>query len=67
LAGNVPLDLLCTGTPAEVKAYCEELIDDAGVGGGFILSTGAGIQGSKRENVKAMIEFSKEHGIYKKR
>ena len=32
LAGNVPLDLLCTGTPDEVKAYCQELIDVAGRG-----------------------------------
>ena len=67
VAGNVPLDLLCTGTPEEVKACCRELIDDAGVGGGFIFSTGAGMQGSKKENVKAMIEFSKEYGIYKRR
>ena len=30
--------------------------------GGFILSTGAGIQGSRKENVKAMIEFCKAYG-----
>jgi hypothetical protein len=65
LAGNVPLDLLCTGTPDEVKAYCRELIDSAGRDGGFILSSGAGIQGSKPENVKAMIDFSKEYGRYR--
>jgi uroporphyrinogen-III decarboxylase len=64
LAGNVPLDLLCTGTPAEVEAYCAQLIDGAGGDGGFILSSGAGIQGSKPENVKAMIDFSKQYGEY---
>jgi hypothetical protein len=64
LAGNIPLDLLCTGTPDEVKSYCQELIDVAGPGGGFILSSGAGIQGSRKENVKAMIEFSREYGKY---
>jgi uroporphyrinogen-III decarboxylase len=64
LAGNVPLDLLCTGTPGEVETYCKELIDDAGGNGGFILSSGAGIQGSKPENVKAMIDFSKQYGVY---
>jgi len=63
VAGNVPLDLLCTGTPDEVKTYCRELIDIAGSEGGFILSTGAGMQGSRKENVKAMIEFCKEYGI----
>ncbi|MGE5843085.1 MAG: uroporphyrinogen decarboxylase family protein, partial [Deltaproteobacteria bacterium] len=62
LAGNVPLDLLCAGTPEEVKVYCKELMDVAGVGGGFILSTGAGIQGSRDENVKAMMAFCREYG-----
>ena len=65
LQGNVPLDLLCTGTPDEVKAYCKNLIDTAGKDGGFILSPGAGIQRSKPENVKAMIDFSKEYGVYR--
>ena len=64
LQGNVPLDLLCTGTPDEVRAYCKNLIDTAGKDGGFILSPGAGIQRSKPENVKAMIDFSKEYGVY---
>jgi uroporphyrinogen-III decarboxylase len=65
LAGNVPLDLLCTGTPDEVESYCKELIDVAGADGGFILSTGAGMQGSKAVNVKAMMDFSKEYGVNK--
>ena len=64
LAGNVPLSLLCTGTPDDVKAYCKNLIDVAGKDGGFILSSGAGMQGSKPANVKALIDFSKEYGIY---
>jgi hypothetical protein len=64
LAGNVPLDLLCTGTPDQVKTYCRELIDVAGADGGFILSTGAGMQGSKAANVKAMMDFAKEYGVY---
>jgi hypothetical protein len=64
IAGNVPLSLLCTGSSDEVKDYCQALIDAAGREGGFIFSTGAGMQGSKAENVRAMIEFSKEYGIY---
>ena len=62
IAGNVPLDLLCTGTPEQIKAYCKELIDVAAADGGFIFSTGAGIQGSRAENVRAMMEFAKEYG-----
>jgi len=64
IAGNVPTSLLCTATPDDVKAYCKELIDDAGKDGGFIFSTGAGMQGAKAENVRTMIEFSKDYGIY---
>jgi hypothetical protein len=65
IAGNVPLSLLCTASPDDVKAYCKELIDIAGKDGGFIFTTGAGMQGSKPENVKTMIDFSKDYGIYK--
>jgi len=64
IAGNVPLDLLCTGSPDEMRTYCKNLIEDAGKDGGFILSTGAGIQGSKAPNVMAMIESSIEYGVY---
>ena len=64
IAGNVPLSLLCTATPDDVKDYCKKLIDVAGKDGGFILSTGAGMQGSKPENVKAMIDFSKQYAVY---
>jgi uroporphyrinogen-III decarboxylase len=65
IAGNVPLDVLCTGTADDVTQYCKQLIDAAGEGGGFIFSTGAGMQGAKPANVKAMIEFSKDYGVYR--
>jgi len=61
IAGNVPLSLLCTATPEKVKAYCKNLMDVAGRDGGFIFSTGAGMQGAKTENVKAMIDFAKQY------
>jgi uroporphyrinogen-III decarboxylase len=64
IAGNVPVSLLATGTPDDVKAYCKNLMDLAGKDGGFLFSTGAGIQGSKIENVKAMIDFSKEYAAH---
>ena len=64
IAGNVPISLLATGTPDEVRAYCKNLMDVAGKGGGFLFSTGAGMQGSKKENVKAMIDFSKQYATH---
>ena len=54
IKGNVPSDLMCTGTPDEVTAYCKALIEVAGEDGGYIFSTGAGLQGAKVENVRAM-------------
>jgi hypothetical protein len=62
--GNVPGAILSTGTTDDVKAYCKQLIDIAGKGGGFILSSGAILDTAKPENVRAMIEFTKEYGIY---
>jgi hypothetical protein len=62
IAGNVPVSLLCTATIDEVKAYCKNLMDVAGRDGGFIVSTGAGMQGAKAEHVKAMIDFAKRYG-----
>jgi hypothetical protein len=62
--GNVPTDILSTGTTDDVKAYCKQLIDVAGKGGGFILSSGVILDTAKPENVRAMIEFTKEYGIY---
>lgn len=61
IAGNVPLSLLCTATPAQIKNYCRQLMETAGAGGGFILSSGAGLQSSKPDNVKAMMEFCKTY------
>ncbi len=64
LIGNVSSSMLKLATPDEVKAYCKKLIDTAGKGGGFILGNGAFFDEAKPENVKAMVEFTREYGIY---
>ena len=35
LQGNVPMDLMGTGTPDDMKDYCKKLIETAGKDGGF--------------------------------
>lgn len=65
IMGNVPSSLLQTGTQQDVKDYCKKLIDDIGPGGGFILSPRSSIDEAKRDNVRAMIEFTREYGVYK--
>jgi uroporphyrinogen-III decarboxylase len=65
IRGNVPLSILSTGTPEDVRAYCKKLIDTAGMGGGFIMDGSTGFDDAKAENVRAMFEFTKEYGVYK--
>ncbi len=64
IRGNVPISLLIAGTPDDVRGYCKKLIDVAGKGGGFIMDASTNLDDAKPENVKAMIEFTKEYGRY---
>lgn len=65
ILGNVSSATLNLSTPQEVKNYCKKLIDGVGQGGGFIMSNGAFFDEAKPENVKAMVDFTKEYGVYK--
>ena len=60
IQGNVPLTLLQLGTAEEVTAYCRDLIEAVGPGGGFILDVGAVVDDAKNGNVEAMIRAAKE-------
>ncbi len=64
IMGNVPASLLQTGTPQAVKDYCKRLIDVVGEDGGFIMSAGSSIDNAKPENLRAMVDFTKEYGVY---
>lgn len=65
--GNVPAQMLVTGTPQQVKDYCKNLIDMFGDTGGLILD--GAVDGvppeSKPENVEAMMETALEYGVYR--
>jgi hypothetical protein len=47
-----------------VRAYCKRLIDTVGKDGGFIMDTSVMLDEAKPENLKAMIDFTKEYGVY---
>lgn len=64
IRGNVPLSIMATGTPDEVRAYCKRLIDTVAKGGGYILDTSTGLDDAKPENVRALFEFTREYGVY---
>lgn len=65
IMGNVPSSLLQIGTTQEVEDYCKKLIDVAGKDGGFIMTHRSSIDEANPANVKAMIDFTKEYGVYK--
>ena len=65
IRGNVPLSVLATGTPEDVRQYCRKLIDAVGKGGGYIMDSSTGLDDAKPENVKAMFEFTREYGVYR--
>ncbi|MBN2240541.1 MAG: hypothetical protein JW712_12275 [Dehalococcoidales bacterium] len=65
LAGDVPVSLLCTGSPSEVEEYCKKLIQSCAKDGGFILTTSTtGYGETKPENIKAMIDSAEKYGRF---
>jgi uroporphyrinogen-III decarboxylase len=64
IRGGLPISILVTGTPEEVRASCKKLIETVGKGGGYILDTSTGLDDAKPKNVKAMFEAVREYGGY---
>ena len=65
ISGNVPASILAAGSPQEVKEYCRKLIDLCREGGGFILAAGTNsVEGTKIENLRAMVEAANDYGVY---
>ena len=64
MRGNVPLSLLATATPEDVRQHCKRLIDTVGEDGGYIMDSSTGLDDAKPENVRAMFEFTREYGVY---
>jgi len=64
IAGSVPIALLTVGTPDQVRAYCKDLIDHVAGDGGFIMGPSGQTEDVKVENVKAMVDLTKEYGVY---
>lgn len=64
IRGNVPISILATGTPDQVRSCCKSLIDCAGKDGGFIMDSSTHLTDARPENVHAMFDFTKEYGVY---
>lgn len=63
IMGNVPASLTATGTPEQMTAYCQDLIETVGASGNFILTNGCQVDEAKDENIQAMIGSVKEFGV----
>jgi hypothetical protein len=65
ISGGIPNYLLSLGTPDEVRDYCRKVIDAVAGDGGYIMDASAIVQNdAKVENIKAMTDFTREHGVY---
>jgi Uroporphyrinogen decarboxylase (URO-D) len=64
MSGFMPLSLLQTGTPAQVKEYSKKLIDVVGKDGGFIMGPKSAMDETNPELVKVWFDFTKEYGVY---
>ena len=66
LMGNLhTTEVMLMGTVEEVKAAARQAIDDAGAGGGFILSTGDQCgRDTPDENIFALVDVCKSYGKY---
>ena len=65
IAGNFPVSVLQVGTVDDVKKVCRQLIDVAGKDGGYIMAPASALDEVNAENLKTMIDFTKEYGRYR--
>jgi uroporphyrinogen decarboxylase len=65
LVGNVPNEMLRSGTPREVELYVKELIAGAGPGGGYCIGAGNSVpEWAKFDNFMAMRDTALRYGAY---
>jgi uroporphyrinogen-III decarboxylase len=64
IAGNVPVTMMVTGKPEDVKERCRKLIEICAPGSGYILTAGAYMDIGNAENLRAMMAAAKEYGKY---
>ena len=59
-----PYLCLQQATLDQVKPYCKKLIDTVGEDGGYIMSSSGSLDDAKPENMQAMVDFTREYGVY---
>jgi uroporphyrinogen-III decarboxylase len=64
IAGGISPSLLQIGTVQQVKDHCKKLIEIIGRDGGYIIGHSTPLDEAKIENVRAMIDATREYGAY---
>jgi hypothetical protein len=64
IVGGMPLSLLQTGTPEQVRELTRKLCEEVGEGGGFIMSSSTVLDEAKPELVRAWVDATREYGQY---
>jgi hypothetical protein len=65
ISGGIPNMKLSWGTQDEVREFCIKVIKEVAKDGGYIMDAGAIMQDDTDiENMKAMTEACREHGVY---
>jgi len=65
LSGGIPNFLLGHRPASEVREFCKKVIDVVAAEGGYIMDASAIMQNDTRaENLRAMTECTREHGVY---
>jgi uroporphyrinogen-III decarboxylase len=65
ISGNMPIAQLAVGNPKEIRETVKKLVSACAPGGGYIMMSGAVIENLPPANIHAMIDATKEYGVYK--
>ena len=63
--GGMPISLIQTGTPNEIREYTKRSVETLGKGGGYIMAASTSFTDQvSAENMRAWINATKEYGVY---
>lgn len=65
IEGGPPASIMERGTKDDVKEYARKVIDVCGRDGGFIMGVAHSLMDARYENMKALVDFTKEYGVYR--
>ena len=64
IAGGMPISLLQTGTPEEIREHTRVAIETLGKEGGFVMACSTAIDRVSAEKMKAWVDATKDFGAY---